>query len=425
MAWSATMVTALLVGAAPLTAPPPARPERCVPVDSGTLGSVLAAAHAGESLCLAPGTYAGPLQLAAGVTLWGPRGAVIRSSGSGTTVRLLSGARLLGVTVDGSGARFDVLDAAVHLEGEAPAVDGVKVVHALFGILVEKARHATVRGNVVVGSYAKSIGLRGDAIRLWETTDSRVEGNTVAGGRDVVVWYSSRNQLLRNEVRDGRYGTHFMYSHDNLVEGNRYLGDEVGIFVMYSHGLTLRDNLIADAAGAAGMGIGLKESGALTVVGNRLIHDTVGIYLDTSPLQVDDHNAFERNLIRLCETGVIFHSSESRNTFEANALRDNRVQVAVEGGGDALGVTFRENDFDDYRGYDLDGDGFGDLPYEEKSLSSELLADHPALAFFASTPALALVREAGEVLPIFAPRTLLRDERPRLRRYPWEDADAR
>lgn len=406
--------------------PPPAPPAGCRKVGPGEkLQALLDEARAGEALCLSPGRYEGPLRIDRGITLWGPVDAEIHSRGEGTTVELRGGARLLGVTVDGSGGRFDVLDAAVHLEGEGGAIEGVQVKNALFGILVEKARHVTVRHNHVRGSYAQAIGMRGDAIRLWETQDSLVEGNRVEGARDMVVWYSSHNRVVGNVVRDGRYGTHFMYSHENDVERNVYLGNEVGVFVMYSRGIVLRGNTMADSGGAAGMGLGLKESGNLTIRDNRFVHDTVGIYVDTSPLNVDDHDTFERNAIRLCEVGVIFHSSEQRNAFHQNAFRDNQAQVQVEGEGDALGVDWQGNDFDDYAGYDLDGDGFGDLPYELRSLSGELVSKHPELSFFRGSPALALVSAAGEVLPLFAPKTLVRDPHPRSAPYDWETRDAR
>jgi nitrous oxidase accessory protein len=393
--------------------------------DGAPLQALLDAATPGSALCLSPGRYDGPLRIDRGLTLWGPATAMVRSRGRGTTVTLTQGARLQGLSVDGSGARFDVLDAAVHLSGEGGAVEGVEITHALFGILVEQARGVTVRGNHVRGSYAQAVGMRGDAIRLWETTDSRVEENRVEGARDLVVWYSSRNRILNNEVRDGRYGTHFMYSHDNHVEGNRYLGNEVGIFVMYSHGIVLTHNLLADASGASGMGLGLKESGNLTVTDNRFLHDTVGIYVDTSPLQLEDHDLFARNELRLSQVAVVFHSSEQRNAFRENVFRDNDVQVQVEGDGDALGVEWAGNDFDDYAGYDLDRDGFGDLPYELRSLSGALVSAHPTLAFFRGSPALALVSAAGQVLPLFAPKPLVRDPRPRTAPFAWEARDAR
>jgi nitrous oxidase accessory protein len=303
----------------------------------------------------------------------------------------------------------------------------VEVRNAVFGILAEKAKGVVIRGNHVRGTGGEALGMRGDAIRLWETQDSLVEDNLVEDSRDVVVWYSSRNRLLRNTVRAGRYGTHFMHSHDNVVEDNQFLGNEVGVFIMYSRNITLRRNVLADATGAAGMGLGVKESGNITAQDNRLVHNTVGLYLDTSPLQVEDANLFEGNVFRLGDVGVVFHSSQRRNTFRGNSFRDNHAQVQVEGGGDALEVAWRGNDFDDYAGYDLDGDGVGDVPYELRSLSSDLVTRYPDLAFFRGSPTLGLIRAAGELLPLFAPRTVLRDEAPRMAALTLEEevGDAR
>ncbi len=396
--------------------PAPLRPEGCSPVTPAqVLKAVLAAAADGTALCLEAGTYPGPIEVPAGVTLWGPPDAIIRSSGNGTTVQLASRSRLLGVTVDGAGGRFDLLDSAVKVEkADDVLIEGIRVVKANFGILLEQAKRITVRNNHVVGIGGTSLGLRGDGIRLWETYDSRVEGNQVEQSRDLVVWYSSRNVLKDNEVRDCRYGTHFMYSHHNTVEGNRYLDNEVGIFVMYSHDLLFEGNTLLGASGAAGMGLGMKESGNLTVKHNRIVHNTTGLFLDNSPLNVGDSNLFEGNEIRLGDVGVTFLSSTHDNHFTDNAFADNHLPVHVESGGDALGVTWQGNAFDDYAGYDLDGDGFGDVPYELSDLSNVLESRNADLAFLRGTPALALVSVAGHVVPLFAPRPVLRDERPRL-----------
>lgn len=61
-----------------------------------------------------------------------------------------------------------------------------------------------------------------------------------------------------NEVRDGRYGLHYMYSNYSRVEGNRLVGCEVGAFLMYSKDLTVEGNAFVDVAG--GVGIGLRVS---------------------------------------------------------------------------------------------------------------------------------------------------------------------
>jgi nitrous oxidase accessory protein len=398
------------------TTPAPPRPAACHQVSPGApLQEALDAAPAGGAVCLAPGVYPGPVTVGRGLTLWGPREAVIRSRGEGTTVRVQdAGSRLLGLTVDGSGGRFELLDAAVAVRGDDTAVEGVRVVRAVFGILVERSHRPVIRNNHVTGVGGASLGLRGDGIRVWETDDALLEGNLVEEARDLVIWYSRRNRVVGNEVRRGRYGTHFMYSHDNAVIGNRYRDNVVGIFVMYSRGIELRENLLAGSGGAAGVGLGIKEAGALEIKDNVFVDDTIGIYSDASPLQAEDVNRFEGNVLRLCDTAVVFHGGAARNVFRGNSFRDNLALLEVEGGGDALAATWEGNHWDLYAGYDLDGDGAGDVPFEHRSLSSTLVSRNPDLAFLRGTPALALASWAGEALPLLAPKLLLRDPRPLL-----------
>jgi nitrous oxidase accessory protein len=394
----------------------PSRPDGAIDVAVGEdLQARLDAAPEGATLALAAGRHAGPIVLRKPVTLWGSREAVIVGADAGCTVAVEAPhVRLLGFTVDGSGNRYDLLDAAVRVQGDDGLVDGLTVRHALFGILVEKASRVVVRGNLVEGTGEEALGLRGDTIRLWETRDCVVEANHVRDGRDMVVWYSKRTRVLRNQVERGRYGTHFMYSDDQLVEGNRYDANVVGVFVMYSHRVELRSNTMSRCSGAAGMGIGLKESGEIQLAGNRLVANTLGLFVDTSPLDVAEHNRIEGNLIALSRVAIAFHGGAARNQIRGNVLRDNQQQVRVDGGGDALAATWDGNRWDDYAGYDLDGDGYGDLPYESASLVGQLTSKQPALEFFRGTPALFLVDLTGHVMPIFQPQVLVRDRRPAL-----------
>jgi nitrous oxidase accessory protein len=394
----------------------PSRPEPCRAVTAAIdLQAALDAASDGDTLCLAPGTYAGPILIARGVTLWGPHDAVVRSNGQGTTVRIAgAGAALLGLTIAGSGTRYDKQDAGLLVGADRVRVEGVAVRDAVFGITVEQAHQVVLRGNRIVGRPEPMLGLRGDALRLWEVYDSTVEGNTVVDARDVVVWYSSRNRIAGNVVTGSRYGTHFMYSHQNVVAHNRYVGNVVGVFVMYSRQVELRDNVMAASGGAAGFGLGLKESSGLDVARNALVKNTVGIYVDSSPFQPGMPNRFEGNIVRLSETGVLFHSSPHENVFSGNSFRDNFQQVRVDGGGDARDAEWRGNDFDDYAGYDFDGDGFGDVPYELRSLTNRLTSTYPSLAFLHGTPSLGLVEAVGFIVPLFQARTLLVDPAPRM-----------
>jgi len=353
------------------------------------------------------------------VSLWGPREAVVVTGAPGSVLTIeAAGSALSGLTIDGTGCRFDTLDAAVHVITDDVRVEGIKVIHAVYGILVEKARRAVVLGNHIVGDAETAMGMRGDTIRLWESYDSRVEDNLVEDGRDMVVWYSSRNVVANNRVLRGRYGTHFMYSHDNQVHDNAYVDGVVGVFVMYSKRVTLERNLVLNAAGASGMAIGLKDSGDVIAKDNVLVHDTVGFYIDETPGTHSETLRIEGNIIRQCTTAVRFHTSPRRTTFANNDLADNARQIAAAAGTLPTGAVWHDNYFDDYAGYDLDGDGVGDLPYRAESASEDLVAQHPELAFLRGAPALALVDVGSRLLPLWEPRALLVDERPRMSARP-------
>lgn len=413
------IVAAVAAGCGDVSRPPaaawtsiaPARPEGC----AGGIDA-LAAAKAGSAICLEAGEYAGPIEVPAGVVLFGPREAVIKSDGTGTTVRLFSGSKLYGLTVDGSGGRFDLLDAAVHVTGEDAEVSGVKISGATFGILVEKARRVSIVNNEVIGPGGEAYGLRGDSIRLWETQGSTIAGNYVSQARDIVVWYSSNNLIRNNVVERSRYGIHLMYSHDNRIDSNVFRDDVVGIFVMYSRRISIEKNRISGAAGAAGIGIGLKDSGALSLRQNILAGNTTGLYFDSSPQHFEDWNVVAENELRLGDAGIVFLGGTERNKLLKNRFADNLEQVRVEGGSDALGAEWEGNSFDDYAGYDLDGDGIGDLPYELRSASAALIARQPALAFLRGSAAMFLLEAASRALPVFQPKLVLRDPKPEVRR---------
>lgn len=406
-------------GAAELTRWTPAivvRPERCRNLEAGTdLTRAIEAAPSGSTLCLSPGSYRGPVTIDKPITLFGPREAIVRSHGHGTTMTVTSpDVVILGLTIDGSGARYDQDDAALGVRANRVRVEGIRVVRAVFGVHVQRAREVVVRGCDIEGTGGEALGLRGDGIKLWEVRDSRIEGNRVRASRDVVVWYSPGNVVADNLVIGGRYGAHLMYSHDVDVTGNRFVDDVVGTFVMYSRRVRVQGNIMANAPGASGMGLGLKDSSDVVVEDNLFVRDRIGLYLDTSPLDPADDNEIRGNSFRLSDEAVVFHGRSEGNLFEDNVFAANRTQVAAEGGGDALGARWVQNHFDDYEGYDLDGDGFGDVPYEQRSLAADLTSRHPQLAYFRGTSAMSVVDAMGRLVPLFAPRTIVRDARPRV-----------
>ena len=367
----------------------------------------------GTVLQLQDGVYTGNFIIDKPITLQGSGHSIIRSSGMGTTIRLQADhSKILNVTIDGSGTRYDLKDAAIFVEGDHCVVQNTLITNATYGIVVEKSTHVLVESNTIYGNGRASLGLRGDAIRFWETRLSKIRYNTVYATKDVIIWYSYQNEIVGNLVSGSRYGTHFMYSHQNLIQGNRYVSNVVGMFVMYSRELLIQSNLYAHSAGAAGYGVGVKESGDLNVIHNHFIKNTVGLYLDVSPYDARQHNFFISNQIVFCQKGILFHGTPKQNTFKRNLFFNNRSHVNVDGGGTSQQVNWQHNYYDTYLGYDFDKDGLGDIPYELRSFSQDILSRYHSVALFEGTLSLKLINFMGKIFPLLQPKLILVDPQP-------------
>jgi nitrous oxidase accessory protein len=385
-----------------------------IPVDPGTdLGALVADLPEGSSIVLRTGVHQGPLHLPRTLHVRGEPGAVITGGGTGSVVVVdgpRSSVRDLRITAGGHLPQQD--DAGLVVHADRVVVEHVSVDHAYLGIDLRGASDGAVRNCTVEGDPTEPFGLRGDGIRLWESDRNTVTDNVLRDVRDLVVWYSDDNVLTGNRVTGSRYGTHLMHTTGNTVADNWLEDDVVGVFVMYSDDVALTGNTVTGALGAAGVGFGFKESDGIAVSGNRIVANSTAIYLDNTPHRLGSAARFEANLFAANGVGVRFHSSQGGASFSGNGFVGNATAVAVDGGGDASGTAFTGNAWTEYAGYDLDLDGYGDLPFELRSAAGQLRDRRPILAYFGATPAAALLELFASAFPLFAPRPLLRDARP-------------
>ena len=393
-------------------------PDDCRRVRPGDgLQQVIHDAEPGAKICLGDGEYRGQFDIETPVEIWGTSESIVRNSGEGSTFRIGSDdVELHGFQIVGSGDRYTKQDAGVFaLEADAVVIEGLVMRDVLFGVSAQKSNRLTIRDTDISCRHQEELGMRGDGIRFWEVRRSRIVDNTMRNCRDLVVWYSPENLIQGNRYIGGRYGTHFMYSSRNIVRDNIYKDNSVGIFVMYSRHIRIENNVFARSAGTSGMGLGLKESGDLEIVGNTMADNAEGTYIDASPLQNTNHLLYALNEFRLNHTGIVFHNEPERTTFVSNTFRHNGSVGRIQGGGTALSATWEKNYFGTYTGYDMDHDGTGDIPYELRSFSQTLESRYPKLAFLTGTPAMAFIETATKVAPLYQPELLIRDDTPRMR----------
>lgn len=362
------------------------------------------------------GVVEGDFEAVRGVALHGCEGAVLRGSGHGTVLRLKGDDVLVeDVTLERSGSRVSFEDGALKVSGARAVVRRVTARDTLYGIALEQCRDCLLEDADIAGRPEIEENQRGDGVKLWEAHGSTVRRITVHGVRDVVVWYSRGVTLEDNRITGGRYGTHFMYAHDATVRRSILRGNTVGIFVMYSARVLAEDNELSGARGAAGMGIGFKESDAVTLRRNLLVANTTGVYLDFTPRDPRQPVSFEDNVLALNAVALRTHASEHGARFVHNDFLENDALVEVDGNGDARDIVFDGNHWAAYAGYDLDGDGVGDVAFQLKRLSSTLTDAHPELRWFYGTAAMALYDAVAQAMPYFASTVLLEDARPAVR----------
>ncbi len=370
------------------------------------------AAEEGVELTPEPGVYAGPVVIDRPLSIDG-RGAVTIDAGGAGTVILLDtdGAVIQGLTLRNSGRSHNDIDSGVQVRGNFNVIKDNVIEDCLFGVDLQQSENNIVRGNRI-SSKDVDLGLRGDAIRLWYSFENKITDNVIRDSRDTVVWYSRDNLIARNDARRGRYSLHFMYSQYNRVEGNFYQDNSVGIFLMYSDGVEVIDNHIAKASGPTGVGIGFKETSDVTIRGNEILYNAVGLYLDVSPYQPDTTNRFEDNLIAYNGVGIRFLNDWQGNDIVRNRFKGNITQVAVEGGKTAKRNHWRGNYWDDYEGFDRDRDGIGDTAHQIYNYADRIWMDVPAAQFFKGTPMLETLDFLERLAPFSEPDLTLKDEAP-------------
>ena len=382
------------------------------PVLAGPLQDMIDAAADGAEIVPPAGTYTENIVIDHNIVLDGRNGVVVDGGGEGTVITLnASGVTLKNLTLQNSGRLFTQTDAGLHIEGNYNVVRDIRIINTLFGMDIKTSNNNVFR-RVTIDTGAQPLEMRGDSIRVWYSNDNKFEDNDIRNARDFVVWYSGNNIIRNNRIHDGRYGIHFMYAHSNTVEKNEITDCVVGIFMMYANNITIRDNQILRSWGASGIGVGFKESSGATVVDNNIVGNAFGIYLDPSPWDPEHPNTFEGNRIAYNGVGVRFLNDWTGNNFTNNAFLSNFTQVLVNGRGTALREGWNGNHWSDYAGFDKNGDGIGDVPYEIYNYADRLWMEVPHASFFRGGFALAALDFVERLAPFSEPKLLMREKAP-------------
>ncbi len=375
-------------------------------------------APSGSILKLPKGVYKGSIKIDKPITIIGKEDGVIIDGEQKGTVITITGpyVTLKNLTIVGSGNRHDRLDAAIKISNSKQSeISNCIIKDSLFGIDVAMTNNSLFSNNYIT-SKDLELGLRGDGFRLWYSNDNIVKNNKLIKSRDMVVWYSHGNQILSNYGEQNRYSLHFMYAGKNIVKNNTYKLNSVGIFFMYSKDTIATGNTIQSSQGATGMGIGLKDVSNFTLEDNTILYCAQGIYIDRSPFEPDTKNWINRNKILYNSEALHFHSISENNVIKENMILGNIEDIV----NDSRGAKTNENEilgnfWDNYEGFDKDGNNIGDTSHKVFQYADQLWMYNKDVKFFYGSPVISLLNFLSKLAPFSQPVFLLEDKEPKLK----------
>ena len=379
-----------------------------------SITQAVAQARPGDRVLVTAGVYREPtIVVDRRVVLEGEPGAVLDGGNATHILRIAADSVTVRRLTFRNVTLSHVEDRAAIQAGEVTAcrVEANRFERAFFGIYLAGSTGCVIADNTLVGPGG-SEDVTGNGIHLWTATGTEIRGNRISGHRDgIYLEFAHATRVTGNESNgNGRYGLHFMTSDDCVYARNTFRGNQAGVAVMYTKRVTMVGNEFADNWGPSSFGLLLKEIYDSRLDSNRFHRNTTALLADGATRLSASGNAFADN-----GWAVKLMASTEAAEFRGNEFLRNTFDVATNSRESS--TTFAGNYWDEYRGYDLDRDGTGDVPHRPVRLFSLIVERHEPTMLLLRSPMVALLDRAERILPSLTPG-LLADREPRMRRAP-------
>jgi len=362
------------------------------------LQAVLNAARAGDTIEVERGRYVGNFVIDKPLVLRGLDRPTLSGGLRGDTLRIKATDVVIeGLIVTESGDSLRLQNAGIYLERGAHrvVVRDNELTYNLFGLWVEEANDVRIERNVITGKRDYMSSQRGNGVQLYNTRGAHVIGNRISFVRDALYVDVTHHAVFRgNRLHHSRYGTHYMNSHHNLWEDNDSWANRGGLALMEVRNQIVRNNR---TWGNSDHGIMLRTLQDSVIENNIVAGNGRGFFIYDV-----EYATLRGNLIIDNHVGVHLAALSTRNVVEGNDFVANRKQVRYLGTRDERwgGTPGAGNFFSNYLGWDRDGDGVGDLPYEANDLVDRLLWRHPMARILLASPAVQTLRVVERQFPV-------------------------
>ena len=333
----------------------------------------------------------------------GQRGDVIKVNADNVTIE--------GLQIQNSARSSQVDYCGVHVkDAQFVTVRNCVFRKNQFSVMFQNCKNGLIANNNISSNITYN-PIMGNAVHCWKSDNMHITGNNIGHNRDGIYLEFVNNSHIDHNTVSGcaRYGLHFMFSHFNVYNSNRFNHNQAGVAVMFAHNVEMINNTFEFNRGTSSYGLLIKELQYSTIKWNRFLDNTVGLLIDGgSDLNVH-HNVIKYNgwgmrLISASTNDTIVHNNFLGNTFDMTTnVSYNRNNV-------------NGNYWDKYEGYDLNKDGYGDVPFHPLSLFSMLAEQNENVLFFFHSFLMNLLDATEKVLPSITPDNYV-DNYPHMNPY--------
>lgn len=357
------------------------------------------AANNGDVIQVRSGVYTGNLILNKQITLEGIGRPVLRGAGTGSVVTVLAdGCTVSGFVIEHCGGDLTREDSGVLLKSSRNLIENNELRDILYGIYLYSSQGNILRRNQIRGRSELEVGERGAGLHLWNSPDNTIEDNIISDERDgIYIQNCNGNQIRRNRVSDLRYGLHYMFSDRNVFEDNLFSNNIAGAAIMYSNKIEFRRNGFVHNRGFSSFGILFQECNELIAEENFIVDNATGIFMEALR-----KTTFRRNTIANNDVALQMFSNSDANVFTENNFVNNLSPLQLIGRSTTTSWSQngRGNYWSEYDGYDLDENGFGDVPLKIQNVFQYMEGNYPHLRLYLDSPAARAMAMAEKTFPI-------------------------
>lgn len=361
-----------------------------------SIAAAVAKAAPGDTVRVEAGRYEERLLIDKPLVLLGVGRPTLAGGLEGDTIRITApDVTVQGFVIADSGGSLEKQNAGIYVY---PGSHRAKILdcafsYTLFGLWIEKSDDVLVRGNLITGKRDFSSSQRGNGIQLYNTRGARIENNHISFVRDAIyVDVSHHAQFRGNRMHHSRYGTHYMTSYHNVWENNDTYLNRGGLALMEVREQVVRNNR---AWGNSDHGIMLRTIQDAVVENNVVAGNDRGMFIYDA-----EYITLKGNLIVDNRVGVHLAAGSTRNQVEDNDLIQNREQIRYVATRDEPWGVKQGNYWSNYLGWDRDGNGIGDVPYEASDMVDRLTWRYPLVRLLMASPALQTLRLIAQQFPL-------------------------